>query len=312
MLVGRRDELELVRACVAEARPVVLVGDAGIGKSTLARAALAPDPFREGGALASLRWSPLLAFRRLLQDAPPELPVDVAGTVLSQGSSPVLLDDLQWADDATLEVVGLLVGSVPVVATVRTGEDGSDDAMTALELVGAERLDLHGLPDDAAAELALALHPELDPGEQDRLVAMAAGNPLLLSELPKGPDAAPSLVSTLLGRLHSLDRAGRTAMERLAVLGHPATVAVLGRGADALPALGLASAVDGRYEVRHSLLAEVIVDELGDRADAVRRDLAPLVDGPERAHLLAAVGDRDAARAVALEVAADEPDRRRR
>ena len=312
MLVGRSDELEQVRSCIADARPVVLVGDAGIGKSTLARAALAPGPFREGGALASLAWSPLLVFRRLLQADPPELPVDVAGTVLGQGRSPVLLDDLQWADDASLEVAGLLIGAVALVATVRTGEERSDLVLAALELVGAERIDLHGLPDDSAGELAVALHPELDADEHARLVAVAAGNPLLLGEIPKGPDAAPSLVSTLLARLRSVEPDTRTAMERLAVLGRPAPATVLGPGAVDLPALGLAHQLGEQFEVHHSLLAEVIVDELGDRADDVRRDLVPLVEAPERAHLLALVGDRGAARAVAIDAAAAEPDRRRR
>lgn len=313
MLVGRQEELRQLRACVAASRPVVVVGDAGIGKSTLARAALeALGPYREGGALASLAWSPLLVFRRLLRADPPEAPADVAGTVLSQGRSPVLLDDLQWADDASLETVALLVGHLPVVVTVRSGEPRSDEVAEAMVLVGAERIDLAGLPDASAAVLAAALHPDLGATERDHLVAVAAGNPLLLGELPKGPDAAPGLVSTLLGRLRELDPPVRTAMQRLAVLGHPAPAAVLGPGAEDLPATGLARRVDDRFEVHHSLLAEVLVDDLGEQADDLRRELVPLVDLPERAHLLAAIGDREAARRTALEAAAVESDRRRK
>ena len=129
---------------------------------------------------------------------------------------------------------------------------------------------------------------------------------------PAGPDAAPGLVSTLLGRLRALDEPARSAMERLAVLGHAAPTSVLGPGALDLPGAGLARRVDDRFEVRHSLLGEVIADELGERADEVRRELLPLVDLPERAHILAEVGDREAARAVALEASERETDRRRR
>ena len=76
------------RASSRRVRPTVLVGPAGIGKTTLARAALdGPGGYREAGALASLAWSPLLVFRRLLRDDPPELPDEVAAAVMAQGSS---------------------------------------------------------------------------------------------------------------------------------------------------------------------------------------------------------------------------------
>ena len=313
MLVGRGAELERVRTCIADTRPVVIAGVAGIGKSTLARAALGFfGDHREGGALASLAWSPLLVFRRVLQANPPELPADVAGTVMGQASTPLLLDDLQWADDASLETLALLVGQLPIVTTVRTGEPRSEEVLTALELVGATRIDLEGLDDEPAAALAALLHPELTGAARDHLVEVAAGNPLLLGELPRGPGAAPGLVSTLLGRMRALDPAARSSMERLAVLGRPATAALLGEGAADLPSAGLATVEDGHYEVHHGLLAEVIVDELGGRADEVRRELVPLVDLPERAHLLAAAGDRAAARVAALEAADAETDRRGR
>lgn len=302
-----------MRRLIEDGTPVVLVGPAGIGKSTLAHAALAElGPFRESGALATLSWSPFLVFRRILGDDPAELPADVAGAVLDQATTPLLLDDLQWADDATLEAFGLLVGRLPLVATIRSGEPRSAEVAAALALVGAECIELHGLDDEDASALVASLHPELPVAEREALVAMAAGNPLLLEELPAGPDAAPNLVSTLLGRLRALDEPARSAMERLAVLGHAAPASILGPGAEDLPGVGLARRTGDRFEVYHSLLGEVIAEELGDRADQVRRDLLPLVDLPERAHILAEVGDREAARAVALEASERETDRRRR
>jgi DNA-binding CsgD family transcriptional regulator len=313
VLVGRRSELEELGSALDARRPVVLVGEAGIGKTTLARAALQPrGAFREGGALASLAWSPFLVFRRLLRADPVELPAQVAGTVLSEGASPLLLDDLQWADDASLETVALLIGQVPLVATVRSGEARSDLVVEAMELVGATRIDLSGLDDGDAATLAVRLHPDLDEDQRAHLVAVADGNPLLLGELLRGTDAAPGLVSTLMGRLDSLDPPVRAAAERLAVLGRPADGPTLGPGATDLPGSGLAELVDGRYVVRHSLLAEVIVDALGERADEVRRGLVALVEGAEAAHLLEVLGDLPGARERALAAAEAEPDRRRR
>lgn len=317
MLVGRRDELEVLRGHLADSRAVVLVGPAGIGKTTLARAALdqprsGPGGYREAGALATLAWSPLLLFRRLLRDDPPELPDAVAAAVLAQASSPLLLDDVQWCDDASLDVMGRLIGRTGIVATVRTGEERSDLVLEVLDLVGAARVDLGGLPPESAAALAVALHPGLSEPERAQLVATAEGNPLLLTELPRGPVAAPTLVSALIGRLQALSPDARVAAERLAVLGRPAELDLLGSGVDELVVGGLVGpARDGRVTISHSLLGEVIVEGMGERADVVRRELVGFVPVGEGAHLLAAAGDRAGARALALQ-AAEVGDRRRR
>ena len=312
MLVGRNDERELIGELVGSDRAAVVTGPPGIGKTTLARSALADrGPFREGGALATLAWSPLLVFRRLLGADPPELAEAVAAAVLHDGSSPLLLDDLQWADDASLEVVAQLMGRVPMVMTVRTGSDRSDLVIEALTLVGAERIDLPALDEDLAARLADELHPDLSAPARTQLLSAAAGNPLLLTELPNGPSAAPSLVGALVARAGLLSIDGRRALARLAVLGRPADLAVLGPGAPELVEQGLAVDPDEAYAITHSLLAEVLVDDLGDRGDAVRRELADLVGPAEGAHLLAVAGDRAAARSLALSAARDG-DRRRR
>lgn len=204
-----------------------------------------------------------------------------------------------------------LVDKVGIVATVRTGEERSELVTEALALVGVHRLDLGPLLGSDASRLVARLHPELSRAEQDRLMGEAGGNPLLLEELPRAGSDSSTLVSALLGRLDALDVPARGAMDRLAVLGRPASAALLGRGVEALIGAGLASVVDEKeVEVRHALLAEVMVEHLGPEADTLRRQLAQVVPDAEAAHLLARTGDRDRARELALRAAEATQDRR--
>ncbi len=296
-------------AILAEGASVVISGPAGIGKTSLARAALADGPHREAGALSSLAWVPLHVFGRLLRRDPPESPEAVAAAVLRQGVTPVLLDDAQWVDDASLEVLAVLVGRVPLVATLRTGESCSTHVADVLSLLGAADVPLAGLAREVAEPLVATLHPEMGPEERRRLVSVAEGNPLLLAELPGGDEGPPTLVSALLARVATLEPEPRAALVRLSVLGRPTGPEVLGPGAVALPATGLVVHVEAGLQVRHPLLAEVIVEGIGSEADDARRDVAGRVGEAEAAHLLATVGDRVEARRLALS-AARTSDRR--
>lgn len=310
MLVGRDRELQDLLARVAARRAVVVTGPAGIGKTTLARAALARSgSWAAAGALATLAWTPLLVFRRLLGSDGGDDPRAVAAAVLRLGLDAVLLDDLQWADAASLDVIGHLVGQVAVVATLRSGEERSVPVTESLVGFGAEQVELSPLRVPAAQRLVGDLHPDLAPEEQASVVQRAGGNPLLLVELPDASNTSPSLVSALLSRLATLDPGARRAAERLAVLGRPAAEDLLGSGSPTLVDAGLAVETGGLLAVRHALLGEVIVELLGDDADWLRRRLAAEVPEAEAAHLLAAAGDRSAARLIARSAAeaAEEP-----
>src|SRR3954463_7769138 len=96
-----------------------------------------------------------------------------------------LVDDAQWLDAATSQVLGfvarrLLAESVAIVLTVR---EPSDDR----ELADLPELSLGGLQDDDARALLSSVIPgRLDDRVRDRLVAETRGNPLALVELPRG------------------------------------------------------------------------------------------------------------------------------
>ena len=63
MPIGRHRELGRLCALLANDAPVAVVGEAGVGKTTLLRAAAERSgrPVRQGGALSTLDWLDFLA-----------------------------------------------------------------------------------------------------------------------------------------------------------------------------------------------------------------------------------------------------------
>ena len=120
-----------------------------------------------------------------------------------------LVDDAQWLDDASAQVLGfvgrrLLAESVLLVFAVREAAD--ERLFPALPT-----LTLEGLTDDDARALLTAAVPgHLDAQVRDRLVAETRGNPLALLELARGlsdaelaggfavppPDRCPAISTT--------------------------------------------------------------------------------------------------------------------
>ena len=165
------DHLGAVRA-QGRGRLVLVGGEAGIGKTTLVRA------FCEEQRPVRLLWGacdalytprPLGPFADMAQEAGGEL-----GAVVEEGATPavlvaalagelgrrspsvVVLEDLHWADEATLDVVRLLarrIESVPalVLATYR---DDELDRAHPLRIVLGELPASHDRPDRAGAALA--------------------------------------------------------------------------------------------------------------------------------------------------------------
>ncbi|HJQ04451.1 MAG TPA: LuxR C-terminal-related transcriptional regulator [Nocardioides sp.] len=287
MLVGRTTELHRLREALSRDHPVAVVGEAGIGKTTLLRAAAERTgrPVREGGALSTLSWMEYLPLERAL--ASPLVggdPTAVAGDVeTAVGAGVLLLDDLQWAAAPTVEVVELLAGRVAMLAGVRSGDPGTDAVLERLAGAGFEIVELGGLTADDAAAVALAVSPDLGAATVARLAERTGGNPLLLRELAATGEASPSLRLAIGARLRALDEVARETFGLLALAGRPLPADAFDPlGAKALLAADLAvTTPDGELQVRHALLGEVAVDQLDDdRRRDLHATLARLTDDP--------------------------------
>jgi DNA-binding CsgD family transcriptional regulator len=173
----------------------------------------------------------------------------------------LLIDDLHWADAASLELLhylarGLGARRVLLLGTYRLDEARTQPGLRALvrslqRLGLAEELPIGGLDPEAVAALARALLGGEPPAELlGVLRERAAGTPLFVTALIRGLrdtgelfrsggawvlgsgslTAVPPVVRDLvLARLERLDPADRALLELAAVAGDAASSAVLGR-----------------------------------------------------------------------------------
>ncbi|MEV4622216.1 LuxR C-terminal-related transcriptional regulator [Asanoa sp. NPDC049573] len=276
------DAVARARALLASPGLVVLTGAPGAGRSTALRdlAASFRGPVFAGGGLAMLQDVPALALSRAVRVRLPAHDVPLlAEAVRSRVRSGLLVvDDLQWADPATLAAVAALGAHTRVVVALRTPHRLPAEAVAGLRAASAGWLALPPLSAQAATELARRVAPALGDAAVAEVVQRAGGIPLAVTALARhagsgrpaaggrGPDATdafPALVGVdvpevdqvayaVAEALADLTRPGRTAMAALGLLGRPASPALLGAGVEELraaglivPAGGLASGVEG-------------------------------------------------------------------
>ncbi len=311
-LIGRGDELDrLVRLFDAPPSAVVLVvGEAGIGKTELLATAL-----RSIGSDVRrvLVRTPLVPERRfsLWSSVAQQLDVALPDTDRTVGSAEqvaelagllgdalaglgravIAIEDLHRADPWSVEVLELLPALVDpttaLVATSRPTDGHTRELETSARLVRLGPLDAEHIGEIVAD---LTGRPA-EPDELARIVAGSGGNPLLARELALDPDrgrrsrATGAVIGSLLDRLPA---AVREATELLALAGpgtpDPVVAAALGCERDELERRWRAAidadvlaVADGGVAFRHDLLAETAVAEMQARH---RRDLhRRLADG---------------------------------
>ena len=303
-LVGRERELALIGAARDErgCPGVVIVGAAGVGKTRLAREAVAGA----GRAGSALEWAqatrsaatiPLAAFSAVIPQGartadPLQLFQASTDAILSRANGlPVVLgvDDAHLLDQASAALALHLAmsGSAFVVATVRAGDPPPPDAIVALwKDAGARRLELTELSE----EETVALTEELLGGPVEQVAAQwayatSAGNPLYLRELVSAaldggalareedlwrlhrrPQPGHALAELVARRLDGLDDSGRE-MLALVGLGEPlsldAAAEVVGPEAiAAAEARGLIAVERELARLAHPLYGEVVLAEL--------------------------------------------------
>jgi DNA-binding CsgD family transcriptional regulator len=316
-LIGRDTDLAALAAAIDADRATVVVGEAGIGKTALIRAAVRGTDrrLREGGAFATLRETPYVALARAVGAPVAGDPAAVAARIEALvGPDVLFVDDLQWADAQTLAVVELLVGRILVLAAVRSLDPGAGNALARLLACGVAFHDLQPLPGAAASSLVRARRPGLATGVVEDIVRRAAGNPLLLEEMAERGEASPVLARVMTGRLEALSPAARGVVDLLAVAERPLARGDLDAAVGETLAAGIAIEGPTGIELRHQLVADAVRGNLGseDRRRLHGRVARLLGDGPEAARHLAAAGQAEEAAGMALRVLGASSDARER
>ncbi|GAB3148091.1 AAA family ATPase [Amycolatopsis stemonae] len=331
--VGRTGELDLLRAGLEGARAgrgrlVLVVGEPGIGKTSLARelarhAEGAGVPAGWGRASDDEGSPPYWVFRQLARSLGRPFPIDGAdgsaearfaafeafADALREAATPhgllAVLDDLQWADAASLALLVHLArdldrAPVMLVVTYRDTETTGREALTtALAALAREpvltRIRLAGLTE---AEVVEQLgHADVSPAVAALVSRRSGGNPFFVAELARlartDGDALPDgVVDTVRARLARLSEPCRRLVATAAVLGRdldPAALAEVTGRATADVLTDLDEAADAGIVTAHSFKHDLIRESAATGLPTAARLTA-------HARLAAWLGDRDPAR----------------
>ena len=294
-----------------------MVGEAGIGKTTLIRTAVRKSGRKlfEGGGFGTLSWMPYLALRRAVERGLGGDPAAVAALVEQQvGPDVLFVDDLHWVDEETLAALELCAGRIGLVVAIRETDPGTSAALSLVGRAGMELVRLQPLNDADATEIINRLRPDLSHSRAAALVARAGGNPLLLEELSVSGEASSVLQRALTRGLDDLPADTRDIIAALAVAERPVPKPALGNVGGSALTSGLVTADARGARIRHVVVATAVRDSLD--GDALRRAhalAARIVDTPsERARHQLAAGDFTGARASAEEGLAASSDPRDR
>jgi hypothetical protein len=348
VLIGRDREVQMLTELIGKGtragQALVVLGDPGIGKSALLAAAQgaaraagfrvltaigveseAQLPFaglhqilrpvlRAASELRPVHSTALRAAFGLEQGPTPDLfqialaAVNLLAAVAAKQPVAVLVDDVQWLDPQSQQVLTFLArraGPYPmvVIGAMRTGHSGSFLAVGLAELV------VRGVDESAADDILSLAADTLRPADRLRIRHEAQGNPLALLELPAAwagsappladwqrPTLSVRLERAFAGRFAELPPTTRDGVLVAAVdpvndldeilaaaselSGSPSAAYVFGPAAD----VGLLRIDDGRVHFRHPLVRSgVLQSETLTRRQAAHAALTEvLADDPYR------------------------------
>jgi len=241
-LLERTEPLAQLEAALARARDgrgttALVLGEAGIGKTSLARrfveglpagvrcawgscdALLTPRPFGPFHDLAR-EWMPAVR-DALLHDADrSRLFAAVLDALLEGAETNVLvLEDLHWADEATLDLLRFLGRRIRearalLILTFRDDELGPDHALRGVlgewPRAGLVRVPLNRLSSSAVRDLVGAA-----PTDFAELHRITGGNPFFVVEALSNPEEAipASVTDAVLARLGRMESQARAVVE---------------------------------------------------------------------------------------------------
>ena len=312
-LVGRKRELTAVRRAYDEAcaesrcRLVTIAGEAGIGKTRLARELVV----RAGDTATVLvgrcvsygegaTWLPLA---EMLEQAGERLDTILAGAASPgevfletrrvverlAGERPLVLvfDDVHWAEPTLLDLVEYLPAHAegPIFCLCL----GRTELLEARPALADGAIELRPLADEQAEKIAAGAEPEL----RAQVVETAGGNPLFLEQLVAYASETgsldtipPSVESLIAARLDLLAPEQLGVLQRAAVVGRlfqRADIQALGRGVELLPELeekGFVRRMKSGFRFYHVLVRDISYAglPLEQRAELHER-LADWLDG---------------------------------
>jgi DNA-binding CsgD family transcriptional regulator/tetratricopeptide (TPR) repeat protein len=320
------DELNRVLGAAAHGHghAVLLSGEAGIGKTALVRAfadqATPHARVFEGRCDEMVTPRVLGPFRDIarqhrglfggadLGDPDSVIETLIAELDFRQRPAALIIEDLHWADHASLDVIGAIgrrIADRPAVLIATYRDDEAHDNRRLRRLLGSlagpatVRLHLSGLSDSAVGALAEAAG--LDP---DAVVRAVGGNPFFLSEVILAGGGVPESVrDAVLARVADLPDGARLGLGRISVVPTEVEPALLRRILDDPAELepaerrGIVRATGSGVRFRHEIARRVVEAELaqGERLAAHARVLAALRDTAAEASRLVhhAVGAAD-------------------
>jgi DNA-binding CsgD family transcriptional regulator/tetratricopeptide (TPR) repeat protein len=335
-LLERDDFLDTLRATLAKVmegrgRLIVLAGEAGVGKTALVRrfcadlggdmrvlagtcdALFTPRPLGPLADVAEETGEPLASLV-----AGGALPHEVVAALLDElrtKPTVLVLEDLHWADEATLDVLRLLGRRIEVIPALvlTTYRDDELEATYPLRIVlgglstgaGVDRLRLRPLSREAVRLLS-----EPHGVDGDELHRRTGGNPFFVTEVLRAgaDDIPPTVRDAVLARVARLTPEARRLLETVAVMPEQAELRLLEAAAagelerlDECLASGMLEEVGAAVGFRHELARLAIEESIAfNRRRALHAEilgvlaLLPAPDYARLAHHAEGAGDVEA------------------